>query len=235
VSDRGYALVTGAGTGIGRAVAIALGSRDYEVFDTGRRENLLDETVRAIHDAGGQAHGTSLDVIDAAKVNALVAELASRKRLAVVVINAGTFTRAHIADASLQDWERQVDVNLTGAFLCMQAAIRAMKTQLLHDGSRGHIFTMNSGAGVRGYPAGVAYAASKHGLRGLVESIRPDAAACDIKITDLVISAAVESEMSFGRDVVVLPADTVAHTVVTCLQLTGPANWDRVDLGQIRY
>lgn len=235
MSDLGYALVTGAGTGIGRAVAHALGCHGYEVLVTGRREELLHETVQTIHDAEGQARATCLDVTDAEAVDGLVSELAASGRLAIVVINAGNFARAHIADVTLQDWERQIDVNLNGAFLCLRAAIRAMRSQPVRDGSRGHIFTMNSGAGVSGFPAGVGYAAAKHGLRGLVESVRPDAAACDIKITDLVISATVESEMTLSRDVVKVPAETVAHTVIACLQLTGPVNWDRVDLGQIHY
>jgi 3-oxoacyl-[acyl-carrier protein] reductase len=235
VSKQRVALVTGAGSGIGQAIAIALGQSGFEVRLTGRRQDPLQKTARIIQDAGGQARVSVLDVMDAESVDKLVAELAASSRLEVMVVNAGTFTRAHIADTGLSDWKRQIDVNLTGAFLCLRAAIRTMRIQEVVDGSRGHIFTVNSGAGVRGFPAGVGYAASKHGLRGLVESVRPDALEYKIKLTDLVIAATVESEINFRSDVVKLPADTIAHTVMTCLQLGGQANWDRVDLGQLPY
>ena len=233
MNDQRSALVTGAGSGIGRAIAISLGQNGYEVLVTGRRLEPLHETANLIKGAGGQARVAALDVGDAEAVDELVAGLVSNSRLEVMVVNAGSFTRAHIADTELSDWKRQIDVNLTGAFLCVRAAIHAMRDQEILNGSRGHIFTINSGAGIRGFSAGVGYAASKHGLRGLVESARPDAANQQIKLTDLIISATVESEMSAARDVVKLPADTVAHTVMACLQLSGPANWDRVDLGQI--
>ena len=99
---------------------------------------------------------------------------------------------------------------------------------------RGHLFTLNSGAGVVGYPTGSGYAAAKHGLRGLVESLRPELAPSAIKVTDIVVSATVDSEMSAGRDVAKIPASTVGHTVMSCLDLPGAANWDRVDLAQLR-
>ncbi|NPC97634.1 hypothetical protein [Nocardioides sp. zg-DK7169] len=78
------------------------------------------------------------------------------------------------------------------------------------DGARGHVFALSSGAGVTAFPAGSAYAASEHLLRGLVES-----------------------EMSAGRDVATIPPGTVVHTIEACLALGGAATWDRVDLAQL--
>lgn len=109
-----------------------------------------------------------------------------------------------------------------------------MLAQKPYDESRGHIFTVNSGAGVGGFATGSAYSAAKDGLRGLVESLRPEVAAQGIKVTDLVLSATVASEMNEHLDVPKLPSQTVAHTVLSCLALPGAANWDRVDLGQLR-
>lgn len=231
---RGTAVVTGAGTGIGRAVAHALAARGHHVVVTGRRQARLDETVEQITAAGWAARAVPLDVTDASAVDDVFHELAS-ERLDVVVANAGSFLRGPVMELAAADWAVQIDVNLTGAFLTLQAAIRAMHTQETVAGSRGHLFTINSGAGVSGFPTGSAYSAAKHGLHGLVESLRPEVAPFDIKITDVIISATAESEMSAGRDVEMIPASTVGHTIVSCLDLPGSANWDRVDLGQVRH
>jgi NAD(P)-dependent dehydrogenase (short-subunit alcohol dehydrogenase family) len=233
VSTRGSAVVTGAGSGIGRAVALALASRGHEVVVTGRRAALLDETVDQIVSAGGAARAVPLDVTDEAAVDTLFGEL-SGQRVDVVVANAGSFVRGPVIDLDRADWSVQVDVNLTGAFLTLRGAARLMRDQDVVDGVRGHLFTLNSGAGVGGYPTGSGYAAAKHGLRGLVESMRPEIAPLGIKLTDIVVSATVDSQMSQGRDVPKIPASTVGHTVVSCLDLPGAATWDRVDLAQLR-
>lgn len=232
MSNLGTALVTGAGSGIGRAVAIALGARGHEVVVTGRRAAPLDETVARVRAAGGVARSHALDVTDGGGLDRLLSRLGDG-RLDVVVANAGTFVRGPVADLAEEDWTHQVDVNLNGVFLTLRGAVRQMSRQEPVDGRRGHLFTVNSGAGVAGFPTGSAYAAAKHGLRGLVDSLRPEVAPLGIKVTDLVVSATVESDMSAGRDVPKIPASTVGHTVVSCLDLPGAANWDRVDLGQL--
>ncbi len=229
---RGAALVTGAGTGIGRAVALALAARGHHVLAVGRRPAPLGEVVAAARDAGGSAEAHSVDVAEEGALEDLLA--ATPGRLDVVVASAGVFHRAPVVDLTLAQWEDQLRVNLTGAFLTTRAAVRRMREQEPVDAVRGHLFTLNSGAGVVGFPTGSAYAAAKHGLRGLVESLRGEVAGLGVKITDLVVSATVESEMSAGREVAMIPATTVAHTVTSCLDLGGLATWDRVDLGQLR-
>ena len=233
MSDLGIALVTGGGSGIGRAVATALALRGHEVVVTGRRAAALEETVEQVRAAGGVARSQVHDVTDAEGLDRLLSDLGDG-RLDVVVANAGTFVRGPVAELAVEDWTHQVDVNLHGVFLTLRGAVARMAHQSPVEGRRGHLFTVNSGAGVVGYPTGAAYAAAKHGLRGLVESLRPEVAPLGIKVTDLVVSATVESEMSAGRDVPKIPAWTVGHTVVSCLELPGAANWDRVDLGQLR-
>jgi short-subunit dehydrogenase len=109
-----------------------------------------------------------------------------------------------------------------------------MRAQAVVDSSRGHLFTVNSGAGIKGFPEGSAYAAAKHGVRGLVDSLRPEVEAARIKVTDLVVSATVESEMTANRDVPKIAPAVVGMTIAACLRLPGAANWDRVDLAQLR-
>lgn len=224
-----HALVTGAGTGIGRAVTLALAERGYHVLAVGRRTHPLLE-VAALAPAG-TVSPHSLDVGDPKAVGDLLA--ASSGRLAVAVASAGTFTRGSAAELHRADWDNQIRANLTGAFETLRASIARMSEQKVVDGCRGHVFTINSGAGIRGFPTGAAYSASKHGLRGLVESIRMEIAGSRIKLTDIIVSATVESEMNRERDVPKVPATGVAHTLMACLDLPGAATWDCVEFSQL--
>lgn len=231
----GAALVTGAGSGIGRAVAEALARTARHVVCAGRREDRLVETVEMITAAGRSAEALVLDVTDEAAVDAVVADVARRHgRLDVVVNNAGVFYAGKVADLDRHAWEQTLLVNLTGVFLCTRAAVRVMRTQPIVDGARGYLISINSGAGVRGYATGSAYAAAKHGLRGFVESLRAEVAADRIKVSDLVVSATVASEMNAHRKVPKLPATTVADAVLACVAMRGDAVLERIDLGQLR-
>lgn len=224
------ALVTGAGTGIGRAVAFALAARGHRVLALGRRPEPLAEVHRT--DGTDRILSVVCDVTEPGAVREALDSVPGR--LDVVVAAAGTFTRGSVLEQPWQDWEAQVRVNLHGVFHTLQATTSRMLTQDPVDSTRGHVFTLNSGAGVHAFPNGSAYAAAKHGLRGLVESLRDEVTGQAIKVTDLVVSATVESEMSASRPVEKIPASTVAHTVTSCLDLGGIANWDRVDLSQLR-
>ncbi len=229
------AVVTGAGSGIGRAVAEALAGTGRHVVCVGRRADRLAHTVARIAAAGGSAEALTVDVTDEPAVEAAMAEVARRHgRLDVLVNNAGTFFGGEVADLDREAWERTLHVNLTGVFLCTRAAVRVMRRQPVVDGARGHVVSINSGAGVRGFATGAAYAASKHGLRGLVESLRLEVAADRIKVSDVVVAATVASEMNAHRDVPKIPATTVAAAVLACVTMHGDAVVERVDLGQLR-
>lgn len=227
-----HALVTGAGTGIGRAVTLALAGRGLTVHAVGRRSAPLDEVRRA---AAGLAGDVQAHVADAGQPG-VISELLTQidGRLEVAVASAGSFERGAVADLSPDSWDAQVHANLTTAFHTLKAVTTRMQQQEQVEGLAGHVFTLNSGAGVQGFPTGAAYAAAKHGLRGLVESLRGELSGSGIKLTDLVVSATVESEMSSGRNVAMISADAVAHTVTACLDLVGIATWDRVDVAQLR-
>lgn len=224
-----FALVTGAGTGIGRAVTVALAQRNYHVLAVGRRFTPLTQVANIA--TKNMVRPYSLDVGEPNAIADLLATIEGR--LEVVVAAAGTFKRGTSVELSTSHWDEQIRVNLTGAFHSLRSAIKRMSMQDIVGGSRGHIFTMNSGAGVRGFASGSAYAASKHGLRGMVESMRLEIAGSKIKLTDLIINATVESEMSAGRDVAKLPASAVAQTLTACLDLPGSASWDHVEISQV--
>ncbi len=161
------ALVTGGGSGIGRAVAIALADNGYRVALAGRRLAQLEETAAA---SKGEMLPMSVDVTDAAAVQEMVARTVARfGRLDVLFNNAGaTAPPTPTEDLPLEVWRRIIDTNLTGSFLCAQAAFRAMKAQ---QPQGGRIINNGSIASETPRPNLAAYTASKHAVTGLTKSL----------------------------------------------------------------
>ena len=149
------AVVTGAGSGIGRAAARALRHDGWELVLAGRREDALRETLP-------DATIVPTDVTDAASVAAL---FEAAGPLDLLFNNAGIGVYSPIEDLSLEDWRRVVDTNLTGAFLCAQAAFRAML------GRGGRIINNGSLAAHTPRPNSVAYTATKHAITGLTKAL----------------------------------------------------------------
>ncbi|MEV0973541.1 SDR family oxidoreductase [Microtetraspora glauca] len=230
----GVALVTGAGSGIGAAVAASLAKARYTVVCAGRRADRVAEVAGAIRAAGGAASAVPLDVRASDQVEAAVAGVAEEYgRLDVLVNNAGVFRKGEILTLSDEAWRETLDANLTGAFNCARAAAGLMAGQEPVAGKRGHIVNVNSGAGLRGYPTGAAYSASKFGLLGLSDTLRQEVADHLVKVTDLVVAAMVESELSNRIVADRLPASVVGELVRSLVALEGPAVVTRLDLGQL--
>jgi NAD(P)-dependent dehydrogenase (short-subunit alcohol dehydrogenase family) len=161
------ALVTGAGSGIGRAVAIALAAAGYQVAIAGRRSGPLEETAAT---AGGKVLVLPTDVTDATAVGNMVHRaVAHFGRLDVLFNNAGTAAPATPTDElDVELWRRVIDTNLTGVFLCAQAAFRIMKSQ---QPQGGRIINNGSIAAATPRPNLAAYTASKHGVSGLTKTL----------------------------------------------------------------
>jgi len=160
------AVVTGAGSGIGRAVAVALAQSGYRVVLAGRRLEAVQQTVQQ---AGTNALAVQADVSQPDSVQALFAGVQQQfGRLDLLFNNAGAAAPAMpIEEMPLETWQRLVDTNLTGVFLCTQAAIRIMKAQ---DPKGGRIINNGSIAAVTPRPNMVAYTATKHGVTGLTKT-----------------------------------------------------------------
>ena len=178
------AVVTGAGSGIGKSVALALANAGYAVVLAGRRAQALDEVAReALQERAGQATSTVFpvvtDVTDPTSVAALFASAVERfGRVDLLFNNAGTGAPpTPLEDLPVAQWRRVVDTNLTGAFLCAQAAFRQMKTQHPRGG---RIINNGSIAATTPRPHMVAYTASKHGVAGLTKSISLEGRQYDI-------------------------------------------------------
>jgi NAD(P)-dependent dehydrogenase (short-subunit alcohol dehydrogenase family) len=173
------ALVTGAGTGIGKAVALALMREGYAVTLAGRRADKLEETANEGRQAPGRSLVVPTDVSDPAGVKALFAKTKETfGRLDVLFNNAGIGAPAMpLEELPYETWKKVVDVNLTGMFLCTQEAIRLMKSQ---DPRGGRIINNGSISAHTPRPGAVAYTATKHAVTGLTKQTALDCRGKDI-------------------------------------------------------
>jgi len=171
------AIVTGAGSGIGRAVSLALVRSGWSVTLAGRRADVLGETAALAEADAALVQPT--DVADPDSVDALFEATKARfGRLDLLFNNAGTGAPpTPIEEHSIEHWRRVVDVNLTGAFLCTRAAFRLMKDQ---DPRGGRIINNGSISAHAPRPRSIAYTATKHAITGLTRSTSLDGRAYDI-------------------------------------------------------
>ncbi|MGP4085875.1 SDR family NAD(P)-dependent oxidoreductase [Streptomyces sp. KR55] len=163
-SDR-TVLVTGGGSGIGRAIALAFAAEGARVVVAGRGRAALDETVALVRESGGTAFAEVADVTRADEVEALVQAVVDRfGSLDVAVNNAGVFRGGPLAELSEEDWRTVLDINVTGVFLAMTAEIRRMRTQP----GGGSIVNVSSNLGrYRQVPGATAYSATKAAVTSL--------------------------------------------------------------------
>ncbi len=173
------AIVTGAGTGIGKRSALALLEEGYFVTLAGRRVEPLEATVAEAGPAGSQALVVPTDVGDPAAVQVLFAKTMERfGRLDLLFNNAGTGAPSLLLeDLTYEQWKSVVDVNLTGAFLCTQEAFRIMKVQ---DPMGGRIINNGSISAYVPRPNSAPYTATKHAMAGLTKSTSLDGRKYDI-------------------------------------------------------
>ncbi|PRE51497.1 SDR family oxidoreductase [Burkholderia multivorans] len=174
-----FAAVTGAGSGIGRAAAVALAGAGFTVALIGRTEASLRETQEAIRAAGGDAHVFPADVTDEASVDRAFAQIAQQfGRLDVLFNNAGGNAPPVSLDAyELDVWNAVVATNLTGVFLCARAAWRIMKAQTPQGG---RIINNGSISAYSPRPETIAYTATKHAVTGITRSLALDGRAYNI-------------------------------------------------------
>ncbi|MEU1124571.1 SDR family oxidoreductase [Streptomyces sp. NPDC005899] len=232
-TEQPIAVVTGAGSGIGRAVALTLSGAGRTVVLAGRQARALEETAAAARP--GSTLCVPTDVSDPDQVAALFAAVRDRfGRLDLLFNNAGTFGpgATPVEDLAYEDWRTVVDVNLTGAFLCAQAAFRLMRRQ---DPQGGRIINNGSVSAHAPRPHSIAYTATKHAVTGLTKSLsldgRPYRIACgqiDIgnAATDMTERMRTGTLQADGRTAVepVMAADDVARTVLHMADLPLEAN-----------
>lgn len=173
------ALVTGAGSGIGRAIALRLMEDGFVVVLVGRRRVALEETAACAPSLSDQTMVFPADISKAAEVEAIFEAVRTKYgRLDLLFNNAGIFTpSASIEDVTLENWQAAVDINLTGAFLCTREAFRLMKNQTPRGG---RIINNGSISAHVPRPQSVTYTATKHAITGLTKATSLDGRKYDI-------------------------------------------------------
>ena len=194
IANGKIAMVTGAGSGVGRAAALALLREGYAVVLAGRRLEALERTASEAGPDAARALAVAADVSDESSVRALFEKArATFGRLDLLFNNAGTGAPAvPLEDLTPGQWRRVVDVNLTGGFLCIQAAFRLMKEQVPRGG---RIINNGSISAHAPRPDSAPYTATKHAVTGLTKSAALDGRKYDIACGQLDIGNA-ETEMT---------------------------------------
>ncbi|MER8413342.1 SDR family NAD(P)-dependent oxidoreductase [Mesorhizobium sp. M1342] len=181
-----HALVTGGGSGVGRAVALALAAAGIDVTICGRREAELTEVAGE----NDRIFGVVADVTDEAAMAALYERAqAARGPFDIVVANAGMAGSAPAHKTALSDWQRTLDVNLTGAFLTVKPALAGMAAR-----KTGRIVFIASTAGLKGYAYVASYVAAKHGVIGLMRALAAETVKSGVTV-NAVCPGFVETEM----------------------------------------
>lgn len=173
------AIVTGAGTGIGKAAATALLKKGWNAVFVGRRQDVLDEAVAGAGATGGKALGIACDVTKADQVDALFDKVVKTfGRVDLLFNNAGmSYKSTTIDEIPVEVWDQVVGVNLTGAFLCARAAFRTMRRQ---SPQGGRIINNGSVSAYAPRPGSVPYTATKHAITGLTKTLALDGRPFDI-------------------------------------------------------
>jgi meso-butanediol dehydrogenase / (S,S)-butanediol dehydrogenase / diacetyl reductase len=185
------AFISGGGTGIGRACALAFAAEGAKVAVAGRRKEPLAAVAREIQSSGGKALAVECDIVDSGAVGAAISSVAQHFGLLnIIVNNAGAVMVGTAEETSDEDWSRVLATNLTGTFLVSRAAI-----PVLRRAGGGSIVNIGSYLGIVGRERRAAYCAAKAGVAGLTRAMALDHARENIRV-NCVCPAIVETEMS---------------------------------------
>jgi len=217
-------VITGASSGIGEAMARLLASHGARVVLGARRVDRLEAIVAEIQAAGGQARAVAVDVTKREQVKALVAAAVEHfGRVDVLINNAGIMTAAPLDADKVEEWDREIDVNIKGVVYGISAALPHFRAQ-----NSGHLINVSSVAGHRVFPGFAVYCGTKFAVRAITEGFRQEAGPT---IRSTIISpGAVESELGLqsgdpevaemmkGFEGIAIPAEAIAQAVLYAIE-----------------
>jgi 3-oxoacyl-[acyl-carrier protein] reductase len=222
------ALVTGAGRGIGRSIALALAKAGARTFLTARSQDQLEAVAGQIRARGGEAEFLAADLSRPDRIEALFDALRKRcGKLDMLVNNAGLGLSGPLVDFPAEGLEQLLAVNVRGLFLCCQQAMR-----LMVPARSGYIINISSVVGFKGYANQAAYTASKHAVMGITKSLAAEAQPHGIRVS-AVLPGGVDTDMAgalrpdLNRSLLMKP-DDVADAVLFLLSLSDSAAVDEI-------
>jgi NAD(P)-dependent dehydrogenase (short-subunit alcohol dehydrogenase family) len=204
MQNKKYALITGAGSGIGRAVSLALLQNGWNVALTGRNKENLEETAKMAGEFQANCLVITSDISDPNSVIHLFERINETfGRLDLLFNNAGTNTKGLLEDISFDEWRKVLDTNLTGAFLCTQQAFKIMKSQ---QPMGGRIINNGSISATAPRPNSAPYTSTKHAITGLTKSTSLDGRKYNIACGQIDIGNA-DTDMASAMKAGILQAD----------------------------
>jgi 3-oxoacyl-[acyl-carrier protein] reductase len=225
------ALVTGAGEGIGRATAVALGRAGFRVGICARTASKIEALVRELQESGVEAAAAAADVSDPAQVSSAVEQLArTLGEPAVLVNNAGVLIARPFEELTLEEWDRTMAINLRSLFLVTRAVLPGMRRL-----GEGAIVNVASLAGRNGFVGGTAYAASKHATLGFGRSLMLELRKENIRVITI-CPGSVDTGMLRDQPMLksdpnrILKPEDVAATIVQVLSLPDRAMVSELDI-----
>lgn len=222
------AVVTGAGRGIGRAIALMLGNAGAEVVVTARTESEIETVAGEISAAGGRARAIRVDISGEEDIKRLFKSVSDDfNRLDILINNAGIGKYGKLVDSDADDLDLMYSVNVRGTFLCCREAMRIMIPR-----ASGYIINVSSVLGFRGYADQSGYTAMKHGVMGLTKSLAVEAQEHGIRVS-AILPGGVDTEMvrrarpDLDPDILLQP-DDVAQAAEYLLSLSPKAAVDQI-------
>jgi 3-oxoacyl-[acyl-carrier protein] reductase len=201
------AIVTGAGSGIGRGIALAFAKEGARVVLCGRHLGKIELTAQKIQEIGSEALAVQADVSNPADINRLIGTTMDHYwRIDILVNNAGIFEGTSIHETDISSWDRVMNTNLRGPFLTVHAALPIMRNQ-----RGGHIINISSESGLEYYTGDGIYGTSKHALNDIGEYIQRENQEFNIKVNTIcpgmVVTEMTENEPGLKHDKCLYPED----------------------------
>jgi len=221
-------LVTGASKGIGKSISMSLAKEGAIAVIVSRNKEVLERTREEIAGLGGKAFSISADISKEEEILDLFAKIKNEfGRLDILINNAATIITGRLVDFPLEDFDKMMQTNLRGLYICCQQALKIMLPQ-----KSGYIINISSVAGIKGYEGQSAYTASKHGVIGITKSLAAEVYKDGIFVS-AILPGGVDTELAWyarpdiDRTKLISPQD-ISNTVLYMLRLSESAWVDQI-------